>query len=113
MLKASELKAIESYLSGMENVSVSYPHSKTIAVYSLQNTPFAYLETSKQLYRLSLRADARLGQLLKDKYEEVLSGQKLNPKLWITIVLSGQLSSQEIIDLINHSYQLAALEAQL
>ena len=111
MLRASDLEAIVNYLNGLEGAIVSYPYSKTIAVYSLKEVPFAYFETGKQLYRLSVRTDPQLGQLLKDKYEEVLSGQKLNPKIWITIVLSGQLSKEEIIDLISHSYQQALKES--
>jgi len=45
--------------------------------------------------------------LLREKYETVLPGQKLNQKKWNTIILSGQLSDDEIFDLIRHSYNLA------
>lgn len=107
MLKASELKTIKRYLDQLEDAKVSFPHSKTLAVYLISDVPFAYLETGKQLYRLSVRTDPILGKLLKDKYEEVTDGQKLNPKIWITIVISGQLSLNELTALIDHSYQLA------
>ena len=107
MLSSSDLKAVEEYLKNLSGVNLSYPHGKSVAVFSINDIAFAYLEGAKHTTRLSVRSDPRLAQLLKDKYEEVLSGQKLNPKIWITIVLSGQLTYAELTALIDHSYQLA------
>jgi predicted DNA-binding protein (MmcQ/YjbR family) len=37
-----------------------------------------------------------------------MPGYHLNKKHWNTILLSGQLSWEEVQDLIRHSYQLVA-----
>lgn len=107
MLEQEALQAIETYLGLLKDSSISYPFKKTLAVYSIGGTVFAYLETGKQLVNLSLRSDPHLAALLKERYEEVLPAQRLNQKVWITVVLSGQLSLDEIKGLIDHSYQLA------
>jgi len=110
LLTKDELTKINDYLSSLDNISISYPITKSIAVFSYKDNPYAYLDkgnNSDILWRLSLRCESRLASVLKQRYEEVLSGQKLNPKLWITLILSGQMTFDEIIDLINHSYQLA------
>lgn len=57
--------------------------------------------------RLSVKGDPQLNKLLRDKYETVMPGHNLNKKHWNTIVLSGQLSWEEVQDLIRHSYILA------
>jgi predicted DNA-binding protein (MmcQ/YjbR family) len=58
--------------------------------------------------RISLKCDPTLSENLRAKYESVMPGYHLNKKHWNTIVLSGQLSDQEVKDLILHSYSLVA-----
>ena len=106
MLSPTEEEDIKSYLSKLPGVKISYPQSKSLACYSLSSEPFAFLELGKQTLRLSLRSDGELSKLLREKYEEVLPGHKLNPSKWNTIILSGQLSPNEIKALIDHSYAL-------
>ncbi len=109
MLKTNDIAAIKRYLSHFDGVSVDFPYTKTLAVYSTTNkVPFAYLEKGRQLPEISLRIDSQLAQLLRDKYEEVAQARKLDPRQWSTIVLSGQLGRDEINALIDHSFQLAS-----
>jgi predicted DNA-binding protein (MmcQ/YjbR family) len=110
MLKPSETTAIKRYLDKIKGATKSYPYQKTLAVYSVNGTPFAFLETDKQPLRLSLRSDPELSKLLRAKYEEVTPGHKLDQRYWNTIILSGQLSPDEVLALIDHSYQLALKE---
>ncbi len=107
MLKTSEIAAIKLYLDQMDSAIVDFPHTKTLAVYSVNDIPFAYFESGRQLLELSLRSDPQLSKLLRSKYEEVASARKLDPRVWYTVVISGQLSIEEIRALIDHSYQLA------
>lgn len=107
MLKPLEIKEITTSLTNYKNTEVSYPHGKTLAVYKVNGIEFAYLDKSKQLLSLSLRSDQKLAEVLRSKYEEVFPASKLNPKQWNTIVLSGQLAKDEVMALIDHSYQLA------
>lgn len=109
MLKTSDLSAIKRYLKHYDAVSVAFPHSKTLAVYSASNdATFAYLESGRQVPEISLRIDSQLAGLLRDKYEEVSLGRKLDPRQWSTIVLSGQLGLDEVYALIDHSFQSAS-----
>ena len=107
MLSLKDQQAIRRYLATRQNAQLSYPFGRSMPVYSVSGVPYAYLETGRQLWRLSLRSDIELAKLLRSKYEEVFPGQKLNPRIWNTIVLSGQLALDEVIALIDHSYQLA------
>ena len=111
MLKPSELKDIERYLKNLKHSSVSHPYTKTLNVYTVAGEPFAYLETGKATLRLSLRSDPGLAKLLRERYEEVAPGQRLDPRKWNTIVISGQLGVDELKALIDHSYALAADKA--
>ena len=112
---------LEKYLLGMPNARLDYPFGEGVAVYRVkgkgQKTKnvesesgkmFALIAEKSDPLRLSLKCDPELSKVLQARYESVMPGYHLNKKHWITIVLSGQLSWEEVQDLIRHSYQLVA-----
>lgn len=111
MIKPAEITRIKRYISQLQDCRKSYPFGRSLTVYSVKNEPFAYIDNSKSIMRLNLRADPELAKLLRDRYEEVLPAQRLDPRKWNTVILSGQLSVDEITALIDHSYTLAATDA--
>jgi predicted DNA-binding protein (MmcQ/YjbR family) len=98
---------VEEYILSMPNARLDYPFDDKTAVYKASNDKMFVLiaEGSKPL-RVSLKCDPNLAELLRDKYESVLPGYHLNKKHWITIILTGQLSDDEVRDLIRHSFEL-------
>lgn len=74
-------------------------------IYVVQGEMMAVIKNGSKPLQLSLRCDYNLGKLLRDQYESVLEGQKLNKKHWITILLTGQLSDQDVHDQIRHAYE--------
>lgn len=101
-------RAAENYLLNLEGAELNYPHGKELAVYSVNDEPFAMMEVGKQPLRISLRCEKRLAKLLIERYDEVMPGHKLNKNKWITVVISGQLNEDEITGLIYHSYLMVA-----
>ena len=92
----------------MPNARLDYPFGESVAVYKIGEHMFALMDEKKSPVNLSLKCDPELAKVLRDKYETVLEGYHLNKKHWNTIILSGQLSWEEVQDLIRHSYQLVA-----
>jgi predicted DNA-binding protein (MmcQ/YjbR family) len=102
-------KKVEKYILSLPGSWLDYPFGEGVAVYkakSTDNKMFALIQEGKIPLRISLKCDPKLAEILRQRYDEVLPGYHLNKKHWNTIILSGQLSWQEIQDLINHSYQL-------
>lgn len=104
-------KIVEKYILGMPNAKLEYPFGERVAVYKVHNKMFALIAENTQPLRLSLKCDPLLAITLRDKYETVLEGYHLNKKHWNTIILSGQLSDQEVYDMIVHSYNLVAAKS--
>ena len=103
------------YILDLPKVWLDYPFDKGTAVYKFGDKPdgkivAVVIESSKPL-RISLKCDPTLAKMLREKYETVLPGQNLNKKHWNTILCTGQLDNDEIIDLARHSYELAADES--
>ena len=118
-------KTVEKYLLSLPNAKLDYPFGEGVAVYKFIPTPdadvnganpdadgrgkmFALVTEGKMPVSISLKCDPLLAVTLREKYETVMPGFHLNKKHWNTIVLSGQLSWQEVQDLISHSYNLVA-----
>ena len=98
---------VEEYILSMPNVRLDYPFDDKTAVYRAANDKlFALVAEGSQPLRLSLKTDPNLSELLRQKYESVLPGYHLNKKHWVTILLTGQLSDDEIRDLIRLSFEL-------
>ncbi len=97
-----EYKEIHSHLLA-EGAIAQPTMKKDLIRYVLNDQSFAYVSTSAKPTRLSLRCDTVLGRSLVERFESVMPGQNLDPKKWITIILTGQLEDQEVFDLITHA----------
>ena len=103
-------KQLEDYLFGLENVWLDYPFGEKTAVYKYGDKPdgkiVAIIAEESSPLRVSLKCDPQLAVNLREKYETVLPGYHLNKKHWNTVICTGQLSDDEIIDLARHSYEM-------
>lgn len=99
-------KEVEDYILEMPNAVREYPFGEDVAVYKVSDKMFALIAEGSNPVRVSLKCDPRLSVVLREKYETVMAGYHLNKKHWNTIVLSGQLSWDEVQGLIRHSYDL-------
>ncbi len=105
-------KELEDYLFQLPKVWLDYPFGEDVAVYKYGDKPDGKIvaivvEGSKPL-RVSLKCDPKLAKYLREKYESVLPGYHLNKNHWNTILCTGQLEDNEIIDLARHSYELVS-----
>lgn len=102
-------KDVEAFLLGLPGAHLDYPFGEGTAVYKDSNDKmFALISENTNPLQLHLKGDPQLNELLRDKYESVLPGWHLNKKHWNTVLLTGQLSDDEIKDLINHSFNLVS-----
>lgn len=65
------------------------------------------IEKNTNPLRIELRCDYKLSKLLQERYESVMESRSLG-KNGIEIICSGQLSNEEIHDLIRHAYEVSA-----
>ncbi len=100
-------KQVEEYLISMPGAWLDYPFGEGVAVYKTKEDKlFALVAEGSSPVRLSLKCDPLLAQTLRERYESVMPGYHLNKKHWNTLLLTGQLSWEEVQDLIRLSYNL-------
>lgn len=98
----------EEYILSLPNARLDYPFGEGVAVYKTGDKMFALIQEGKTPLQLSLKCDPELSKVLRERYDEVMPGYHLNKKHWNTLVLAGQLTTEEVRDLIRHSYQLVS-----
>lgn len=107
-------KEIEKFLFSLGGVWLDYPFGEETAVYKYGEKPegkiVAIVAEGSNPLRVSLKCDPQLAETLREKYETVIPGYHLNKKHWNTIICSGQLTDEEIFDLVRLSHRLVAAD---
>lgn len=107
-------KELEEYLLSFPNTWLDYPFGEDAAVYKIGHKEtgggkmFAIVGEKSDPVRISLKCDPQLAITLREKYESIVPGYHLNKKHWNTVICTGQLSQDEVFDLIRLSYNLVA-----
>ena len=105
-------KSFDDYILKLPKVWLDYPFGEDSAVYKYGVKPegkiVAIVSENSNPLRVSLKCEPKLAEHLREKYETVLPGYHLNKKHWNTIICTGQLSDDEIFDLVRHSYELVS-----
>lgn len=105
---------IQEYLLSKPNSRLDFPFGPEAEVYKVavggadkdEEKMFAIIQAGKDPVNLSLKCDPNLAEHLREKFVTVMPGYHLNKKYWNTIVCSGELSEEELKDLIDLSYRL-------
>ena len=113
--KRLEMFDLKDYLLSLKNVSLKKTFGKHQDVYFVKldlaedeqtEDIFAVVDYQYKIDQIMLKSEPDLAEVLRGKYESVSAATNLNPKIWSTFILSGQLTDEELIDLIDHSYRL-------
>ena len=97
-------EAILEYLRRFDDITER--EEKGWKIFERGEKIFLCLEQGKTPLRLELRCDRKLGQTLQERYESVMESRALG-RNGIEIICSGQLSEDEITDLIRHAYEVS------
>lgn len=67
---------------------------------------FALISMKIEKACLSLKCDPFVAKSLREQYSAVTPGYHLNKEHWNTVVIDGSVPDDEIIWMIDHSYEL-------
>ena len=73
---------------------------------------FLVLRVGSDPLGLELGVGVELAEWLVGKYESVMRAQNMDSETWVEVVCSGQLSEDEVMDLVRLSYEKAAREPE-
>ena len=83
-----------------------YPFGDDVAVFKVAGRMFALVPLGGTPGNISLKCDPELAVVLRGRYAGVTPGYHLNKRHWNTVVLDGSVPGGEVLELIDHSYDL-------
>ena len=107
----------EKYILSLPDIWLDFPFGENLAVYKFgkgndgEGKLVALVQVDSKPLRVSLKCDPLLAKTLREKYETVLPAKNLSKKYWNTVICSGQLADDEVLDLARLSYELASQDA--
>ena len=99
-------KELEKVLLSKNGSKKEFPFDEVTAVYKVMNKMFALVSEKEGLININLKClpDDALGY--RDIYECVIPGYHMNKKHWNTIIITGEMKDEILVDMINESYDL-------
>ncbi|MDP4510716.1 MmcQ/YjbR family DNA-binding protein [Nonomuraea turcica] len=83
-----------------------YPFGDEVAVFKVAGKMFALVVLGPPPGTVSLKCDPDLAVSLRGQYAAIIPGYHLNKRHWNTVTLDGSVPDDELLDLIDHSYEL-------
>ena len=99
-------KDILEYLERFEDISSEErkDERKTFTIFKKNDKIMLVIHNNTKPLRIETRCDLKLSKNLQEKYESVMESKALG-RNGIEIICSGQLESDEILDLVRHAYE--------
>lgn len=100
-------KNVVDYLLKLEGVEEKNSEAnKNLRIFMHNDKICLVVEKDTQPLRIETRCDLKLSKTLQERYESVMQSRALG-RNGIEIICSGQLTDDEIFDLIRHAYEIS------
>ncbi|MFI7704158.1 MmcQ/YjbR family DNA-binding protein [Nonomuraea sp. NPDC049480] len=83
-----------------------YPFGDDVAVFKVAGRMFALVSLGSPPGSVSLKCDPDLAAGLRARHVAITPGYHLNKRHWNTVALDDSVPDDELLDLIDHSYEL-------
>ena len=97
---------IREYCLGKPGTSEDRPFDLVTIVFRVGGKIFAFLQDQDPVESISLKCDPDHALALRAQYPAVTGGYHLNKKHWNTVRLDGSIPAEEILEMIDESYDL-------
>jgi predicted DNA-binding protein (MmcQ/YjbR family) len=83
-----------------------YPFGDEVAVFKVAGRMFALVSLGPAPGSVSLKCDPGLAADLRGRYAAITPGYHLNKRHWNSVTLDGSVPDEEVLELVDHSYDL-------
>ncbi len=100
------LETLRQTLLSKKGTTEEQPFGPETLVFKVVGKMFALVAWEANPLRINLKCDPELALTLREQYEAVGSGYHMNKKHWNTVILDNSIPAEEVLGMINHSYDL-------
>ena len=99
------IEEFREYCISKPGVTEEFPFDENTLVFKVMGKMFA-LTDLVDAFSLNLKCDPERAIELREQFPAIQPGYHMNKAHWNTVLMDGSLSSNLILELIDHSYQL-------
>jgi predicted DNA-binding protein (MmcQ/YjbR family) len=100
------IESLREYCLSKAAAEESLPFGPDTLVYKVNGKIFLITGLDEEQLSFNVKCDPVLAIELREQYPCVLPGYHMNKKHWNTVVVDGSVSSKQLKEWIDHSYDL-------
>lgn len=101
-----DFETLRAYLSAKPGAVADFPFDQVTLVFKVGEKIFALVATDEDPLRINLKCDPEKAEILRDCFSSVLPGYHMNKRHWNTVVLDGSIPDEDVLVMIDDSYEL-------
>ena len=101
-----DIEQLRDYCLAKPGVEEYFPFGPENLVFKVNGKMFLLASIDQQPLRFNVKCDPEKAIELREQYPAILPGYHMNKKLWNTVIIDGSLSTHQLKDFINDSYEL-------
>jgi predicted DNA-binding protein (MmcQ/YjbR family) len=106
------IETLRDYVIEKPFVTEGFPFGETTIVFKANEKIFLLVPLDTDPLQFNAKCDPERAVELREQYPgSVLPGYHMNKKHWNTITADGSLSKKQLLELVDHSYDLVAKPA--
>ena len=104
------IESIRDYCLSKKAVTEGLPFGNDVLVFKVDGKMFVLASLNEQPLRMNLKCDTEKAVELRDRYNSIRPGYHMSKVHWNTLEVNGELKTELIQELINHSYDLVVIK---
>jgi len=100
-----DIEKVRKYCLKKKKATEGLPFGEDVLVFKVMNKMFC-LANLNPPHTINLKCVPELAIELRERYDAVIPGYHMNKTHWNTIALNGSVADKEILNWIDHSYEL-------
>jgi len=100
------IEELREYCLSKRAVTESTPFDDVTLVFKVAGKMFALLPLDELVPSINLKCDPDLAVSLRERYPAVTPGYHMSKIHWNTVKIDGTINRHEILEMIDHSYDL-------
>ena len=106
MKSIMEFESLRAYLLNKKGAFEDFPFGPEVMVFKVRGKMFALVALAESPLRINLKCDPELAIHLREFYKAIQPGYHMNKNHWNTVTLDNSIPYEEILTMIDDSYDL-------
>ncbi|HET9056106.1 MAG TPA: MmcQ/YjbR family DNA-binding protein [Chitinophagaceae bacterium] len=107
-----DIEILREYCLQKADATEELPFGPDVVVFKARGKMFLLLPLDTEEVQFNVKCDPALAVELREEYDCVKPGYHMNKKHWNTVVVDGTLTSKQLKEMIDRSYELVTTKTE-